>query len=62
MPLIFSGDTLERAKGRLDPYFSISPVLLQCSMAGTGQVLAVFPPAKTLPQVRRVLNQWNEEP
>jgi len=37
-------------------------VLLQCSMAGTVQVLSVFPPAKTLPQVRRVLKRWNEEP
>ncbi|MCK5767088.1 MAG: hypothetical protein KAH35_01765 [Candidatus Atribacteria bacterium] len=37
-------------------------VLLQSSMAGTVQVLSVFPAAKTLPQVRRVLNRWNEEP
>ena len=31
-------------------------------MAGTVQVLPVFPPTKTLPQVRRVLKRWNEEP
>jgi len=45
--------------GELKLLFS---VLLQCSMAGTVQVLLVFPPAKTLPQVNIVLNQWNEEP
>jgi hypothetical protein len=37
-------------------------VLLQCSIAGTAQVLSVFPAAKTLPQVKRVLKRWNEEP
>jgi hypothetical protein len=37
-------------------------VLLQCSMAGTVQILFAFPAAKTLPQVRRVLKRWNEEP
>jgi len=45
--------------GELKLLFS---VLLQCSMAGTVQVLSVFPPAKTLPQVKRVLKRWNEEP
>ena len=35
-------------------------VLLHCSMAGTDQVLTVLPRAKTLPQVKRVLQSWNE--
>ena len=37
-------------------------VLLQCSMAGTLQIVSVFPPAKTLPRVRRVLKKWDEDP
>jgi hypothetical protein len=58
---IFKAEAKRRKNASPGELKLLYSVLLQCSMAGTVQVLSVFPATKTLPQVRRVLKRWNEE-
>ena len=50
---------------RSDPGLSerklLLSVLLHCSMFGTTNLHSIFPPAKTLPDVERVLKAWDRE-